>query len=95
MGFIDVHVHGPKEASPSIFRWDIGSGKSTHAGPHGKSKKKKKKHEDEAKAARYKPSPKLAAVGLLVVLGFLVVTGLLVKRKLGDRDWTADDLDDV
>lgn len=108
MGFIDVHIHGIADPEISLFRWsftkggaeasdaDDGTGAGIAPAPVERDGGDATDETDESGGCGC-GSGKLAAVGLVVVLGFLVATGLLVKRKLGGGAENAelDDFADV
>lgn len=96
MGFIDVHINGPEEVTPAIFRWDFNKrgasdDDSSDIGPAADEHGADVEPDDYEAGGR---GGKTAALGVLVVLAFLAATGLLVKRKLGgDDDDDATDVD--
>lgn len=91
MGFIDVHINGPEEVTPTLFRWDFNKGSADDDGPD--SELAADEGGPDVEQDDYEASGrggKTAALGVLVVLAFLAVTGLLVKRKLGGEDEPED-----
>lgn len=100
MGFIDIHVHGLDETDLSLFRWDFSKGESESSetdeagiAPVETGDESPVAGDDAASSGG---SPKRAALGLVVVLGFLVATGLLVKRTLGgSEDAPVDERDEL
>jgi len=99
MGFVDIHVHGGLEdATLSVFSWAFSrtDASSEAADEESASDRPERTVEEWADGGgRSGRSPKLAAVGLLVVIGFLIATGLLVKRRLDGDGGPEDDLDVV
>ncbi|GGL24147.1 hypothetical protein GCM10009037_04580 [Halarchaeum grantii] len=100
MGFIDIHVHGLDETDLSLFRWDFSKGESSETDEAGIAPAPVETRDESPvagnDAASSGGSPKLAALGLVVVLGFLVATGLLVKRTLGgSEDAPVDERDEL
>ncbi|QLC32686.1 hypothetical protein EFA46_000165 [Halarchaeum sp. CBA1220] len=102
MGFIDIHVHGLDETDLSLFRWDFSKGadESSETDEAGIAPAPVETEGESPvtgdDAASSGGTPKLAALGFVVVLGFLVATGLLVKRTLGgSEDAPVDERDEL